>query len=277
MTTKEFYKIETMVDDGCIRFDTSKGFFFANLGLKDGNSYSEDMDKLLEEENIDQQQHDNIMGYMTECMKKMYVDAYIEKVALLVDGYDEDEDKSSGSPWCTQGLYDDMTLDMIGYKAYTAAEKDAPALAGFIDEDESNLGHDSVFYITLNRGVMYRDYVTEKKVVCRKGKTYQKTYTTLSLECEALKKAGHNYFIDTEVLEQIEIAAMNFQEVLEEIDGHVNPDLYAASYALDSLYDSGEDYTEDGISYHLDYLLEHGATFDKSYASLIAEHLAGLR
>ncbi|NCB02509.1 MAG: hypothetical protein EOM67_10135 [Spirochaetia bacterium] len=277
MTTKEFYKIETMIGDGCIRFDTSKGFFFANFGLKDGFSYSEDMDKLLEEESIDQQQYDNIMDYMTQYMKEMYVSAYIDRIDLLVDGYDEEQDRSSGSPWCTQSLYDDMTLDMIGYKAYTAAEKDAPALAGFIDEDESNLGHDGVFYITLNCGIMYKDYVTEKKIVCRKGKDYQKIYTSLSLECEALKKAGHTYFIDTELLDQIEITAMNFQEVLEEIDGHVDPDLYAASYALDSLDKNDEAYTEDGIEYHLDYLFEHSATFDKIQASLIAENFVGLR
>lgn len=219
----------------------------------------------------------DIEDAMSYYLRDLYTSSYISMMQSLVDGYDGGKDKESGSPWCTSYFYDIEDPSFISDCAKKDALSDCEEIAGYIDEEEDNLGHNSVFYITLNAGNKYKEYEVEKKIVCKEGKDYQKTYTYLALECEALKSVGHSYFIDTTLLDRVKITAAFFDDVLEDIEKSTDPDLYAASYALDSLDKSEEIYTEDGISYHLDYLLEHGASFDKIAASLIAENFVGLR
>lgn len=241
---------------------------------------SKQLDELLESDEISQECYDDVSEYMREYISSIYISAYTNEMGVLVDGYNEEEDKASGSPWCTQYItFHDVSMnDASSYAYLEVVNGDALEVAGFIDEEESNLGHDSVFYITLNCGERYSDYVCYKKVVAKKGRNYQKIYTTLSLECAPLKKAGHSYFIDTELIERIDIQEeMNTDIVVDICNESDDPDLYAASYALHALDSSKEEYSEIGIEYHLDCFKSFGADFDTLEAQILAENLANLR
>ena len=188
----------------------------------------------------------DIEDAMSYYSRDLYTSSYISMMQSLVDGYDGDKDKESGSPWCTSHFYDIEDPSFISDCAKKDALSDCEEIAGYIDDDTSYT--DSVdtlmriSIVSVNKGMYDESFFS----LATMGRDYEKKYAQAALECLKLEKENPStYYVDIESQEDYEISLYDF--FLESAWVDSDKDLYNGGSLLRFMittkkgsYESGE-------------------------------------